>query len=60
MSRYLDANKMMKLSLAEIENLLNKYLVIAEASNWEITKDFENDLKLLTELAKSKGSVRRW
>ena len=60
MTNYLNANKMMKLSLAEIEKTLDAYLKMAEASNWDITSDFENDLKMLTALAKQKGSTRRW
>lgn len=57
---YLNANKLMKLSLAEIEKMLDAYLKMAEAVDWDIDQNFENELKLLTLLAKEKGSTRRW
>jgi hypothetical protein len=60
MNKYLTPSEMLKMSLPEIEALLEKYLAIAEASDWDITPAFENDLKGLTTLAKAKGSTRRW
>jgi hypothetical protein len=60
MTNYLNANKMMKLSLAEIEKTLDAYLKMAESMDWDITEDFEQDLRMLTLLAKQKGSTRRW
>jgi hypothetical protein len=60
MNEALTPNKMLKMSLAEVEATLTKYLAIAEASNWDITDAFEQDLRALTTLAKAKGSTKRW
>ena len=50
----------MKMSLEQIEKTLESYLKLAEASDWDITQDFERELSMLTNLAKAKGSVKKW
>lgn len=54
---FADFNRM---SLLEIEKHLEAYLKIAEDADWDITPAFENDLRMLTMLAKQKGSTRKW
>lgn len=60
MNRYLDPSEFLKMSLTEIEGYLETALQLAEASDWDITPDFERELTMLTNLAKAKGSTRRW
>jgi hypothetical protein len=60
MKRYASFSDFNRMSLVEIEKTLDAYLKIAEGSNWDITKDFESDLSMLTMLAKQKGSKRKW
>jgi hypothetical protein len=48
------------MSLTEIERYLETALQLAEASDWDITPEFERELTMLTNLAKAKGSTRRW
>ena len=60
MNNYPTPTDFLKMSLVEIENTLNKYLYIAESCDWDITKDFEDDLRMLTNLAKAKGSTKKW
>lgn len=52
--------QMLNLPLADIERMLDDYLKIAEVLEWDIDPKFENELKLLTLIAKEKGSTRRW
>lgn len=54
---FADFNRM---SLIEVERTLEKYLELAEACDWDITPAFENDLRMLTMLAKQKGSTKKW
>lgn len=54
---FADFNRM---SLIEVERTLEKYLELAEASDWDITPAFENDLRMLTMLARQKGSTKKW
>jgi hypothetical protein len=49
-----------KLPLAQLETTLETYLKIAKDSDYNITKEFENELRALTALAKLKGSVKKW
>lgn len=60
MKRYADFSDFNRMSLAQIEKTLEAYLKIAEGSDWDITKDFESELSMLTMLAKVKGSTRKW
>jgi hypothetical protein len=60
MNRYASPQDFMKMPLEQIEKTLDAYLKIAEASDWDITQDFERELSMLTNLAKAKGSVRKW
>jgi hypothetical protein len=60
MKRYADFWDFNRMSLIEIEKTLDAYLKLAEASDWDITEDFERELSMLTMLAKQKGSVRKW
>lgn len=60
MNNYPTPTDFLKMSLVEIENTLTAYLKIAEDSDWDITRDFENDLRMLTNLAKAKGSTKKW
>jgi hypothetical protein len=60
MNRYATATDFMKMSLEQIEKTLESYLKLAEASDWDITQDFERELSMLTNLAKAKGSVKKW
>jgi hypothetical protein len=60
MNRYATATDFMKMSLEQVEKTLESYLKIAEASDWDITQDFERELSMLTNLAKAKGSVKKW
>jgi hypothetical protein len=57
---YLTPKQMLSLSLEQVEQTLERYLELAEVSDWDITKDFQKDLEMLTDLAKQKGSTRRW
>jgi hypothetical protein len=50
----------MKMSLPQLEKTLDAYIKIAEGSDWNITPDFERELSMLTSLAKSKGSTKKW
>ena len=60
MNRYLDPMDYLKMPLEEIERYLETSIALAEASDWDISKEFERELSMLTSLAKSKGSTRRW
>ena len=60
MKRYADFSDFNRMPLAQIEKTLEKYLEIAESSDWDITQAFENDLRMLTMLAKQKGSTKKW
>jgi hypothetical protein len=60
MNRYATSTDFMKMSLEQIEKTLESYLKLAEASDWDITQDFERELSMLTNLAKAKGSVKKW
>jgi hypothetical protein len=48
------------MTLEQVEKTLTRYLQIAEDSDWDITPAFGKNLEMLTKLAKSKGSTRRW
>ena len=48
------------MTLVQVEKTLDRYLEIAESMDWAITPAFERDLKMLTAIAKAKGSKRRW
>lgn len=60
MNRYATSSDFMRMPLEQLEKTLEAYLKIAEDSDWDITRDFENELKMLTNLAKAKGSKRKW
>lgn len=60
MNNFAKTSDFLKMSLPEIEKTLEKYLQIAERSDWDLLPAFENELRMLTELAKQKGSKRRW
>lgn len=60
MNRYPTPTDFLRMSLQEIEAYLETSLKIAEASNWDLTPQFERELSMLTSLAKSKGSTRKW
>jgi hypothetical protein len=48
------------MSLVQLEKTLESYLKLAEASDWDITSEFERELSMLTSLAKAKGSTKKW
>lgn len=60
MNRYPTPTDFLRMSLQEIEAYLETSLKIAEASNWDLTPQFERELSMLTSLAKSKGSTKKW
>ena len=60
MNRYASPLDFMKMSLPQLEKTLDAYIKIAEGSDWNITPDFERELSMLTSLAKSKGSTKKW
>jgi hypothetical protein len=60
MSRYATMSDFESMSLQEVEATLEKYLKIAEDSDWDITDAFERDLVMLTKIARAKGSTRAW
>ena len=47
-------------SLAEIETELEFVLARAEELDWEISSEEERQLMKLTQLAKAKGSTKKW
>jgi hypothetical protein len=47
-------------SLVEIETELETALARAEQLDWEISPEEERGLMALTQLAKAKGSTKRW
>lgn len=59
-NRYATMADFERMPLATIEKTLEAYLEIAESSDWDITKDFERELMYLTNLAKRKGSTKKW
>lgn len=58
--RYATMADFERMPLATIEKTLEEYLRIAEGSDWNITKQFERELMYLTNLAKRKGSTKKW
>lgn len=49
-----------KSTLAEVEAELEFLLTQAEGLDWSISRMEEQHLKMLTTLAKAKGSKKRW
>lgn len=48
------------MTLEQIENTLNKYIVIGQNADWDVSADFIKDLEMLTFLAREKGSKQSW
>ena len=60
MKRYASISDFQTMPLAQIEKTLDRYLQIAGRSEWAVTPAFLKQLEMLTNLAKAKGSKRRW
>lgn len=59
MSNFITPSEMLQLRLPELERMFDTYLKIAEDADWDITKDFERELLILSNLLRQKGSLRR-
>lgn len=59
-SRYSSNKELQEATLEEVEDVLEKSLEEARKMDWNLGTSFEKDLMILTNLAKSKGSQRKW
>lgn len=59
MSNFLNPSDLIKLRLPELERMFLTYYKMAEDADWDITEDFERELRMLSNLLRERGSIHR-
>ena len=59
MSNFLNPADLIKLRLPELERMFLTYYKMAEDADWDLTADFERELRMLSNLLRERGSVYR-